>query len=116
MITIRNLRRTVSQLMTEIHLITPQLADYHVAGMDQVELWRRFRMYTGTELSVEGRNQHSGSDFYQVFGFATATARLSALNPVPEQSTEHEDGQEESARAGSKKPGPIVDRALSAIH
>jgi hypothetical protein len=111
MIAERNLRRAVSELMVEVHLITPELADYHVARMDQVELRDRFRMYTGMELSVVGRNQQSGSDFYPVFGFATATARTAALNPVPELPTEV--GQE-SARAGSKKPGPIVARALSA--
>ena len=99
--------------MTEVHLITPQLANFHVARMDQVELWRRFRMYTGMELSVAGRNQQSGPDFYPVFGFATATARAAALNPAPEFPTE---GVQESARAGSKKPGPMVARALSASH
>lgn len=115
MIAERNLRRAVSELMVEVHLITPELADYHVERMDQAELWQRFVMYTGMELSAEGRNQQSGSDFYQVFGSATATARLSTLNPVPELPTEQRNGQA-SARAGSKKPGPNVDRALSAIH
>ena len=115
MITIRNLRRTVSELMVEVHLIAPELADYHVARMDQVELWKRFSMYTGMELSVAGRNKQSGSDFHPVFGFATATARPAALNPVPEQPIEQRDGQE-SARAGNKKPGPMVVRAVSASH
>lgn len=114
-IVLKNLRRTVSELMVDVHLIPRELADYHVAQMDQIELWRRFSMYTGTELSVVGRNQQSGPDFYPVFGFATATARTAALNPVPEQPNSHESGQE-SARAGSKKPGPIVARALSASH
>ncbi|HZC23342.1 MAG TPA: hypothetical protein VE866_08385 [Candidatus Binatia bacterium] len=69
----------------------------------------------GTELSAERRNQESGSDFYPVFGSATATARLSVLNPAPELPTEQRNGQA-NARAGNKKPGPMVDRALSAIH
>jgi hypothetical protein len=113
MIAERNLWRAVSELMVEVHLITPELADYHVARMDQVELRDRFRMYTGMELSAEGRNQQSGSDFYPVFGSATATARVSALNSLPELPTEV---RGESARAGRKKPGPIVARALSASH
>lgn len=111
----RNLRRAVSELMVEIHLVSPELADQYVTEMDEVELRRRFHMYTGMELSVAERNQQSGSDFYQVFGSATATARLTALNPVPGIPTKHEDG-EESARAGNKKPGPFVVRALSASH
>jgi len=69
----------------------------------------------GNGVECREANTQSGPDFYQVFGFATATARPAALNPVPELPIEQEDGQT-SARAGSKKPGPIVARALSAGH
>jgi hypothetical protein len=69
----------------------------------------------GMELSVMERNQQSRPDFYQVFGSTTATARPLTLNPVPELPIEPRNGQE-TARAGSKKPGPMVDRALSASH
>jgi len=84
----RNLRRAVSELMVIVHLVTPELAEQHVAEMDQIELWRRFCMYTGMELSAEWRQKQSGSDFYQVFGSATATARYrhSTLFLVPDRS------------------------------
>lgn len=66
----------------------------------------------GMEFSVARRNTQSGIDFYQVFDFATATARPAALNPVPEVTTE----QEKSARAGRKNlvrsPGRILPRLL----
>jgi hypothetical protein len=116
------LRDAVSELMVRAHLIPRELADQHAAEMTEVELAWRFCWYARNgfeisemELSVVGRTDQSGSDFYQVFGSATATARLTALNPVPEFPTEQENGKE-SARAGSKKPGPMVDRAVSAIH
>ena len=101
--------------MIAVHAISRELADYHVSQMSQAELADRFRRYTGMELSVAGRNTQSGSDFYPVFGSATATARRAALNPVPDLPIEHE-SRKESARAGNKKPGPMVDRALSASH
>jgi hypothetical protein len=69
----------------------------------------------GMELSVARRNTQSGIDFYQVFDFATATARPAALNPVPELPTERRE-QESSARAGRKnlvrRPGRILPRLL----
>jgi hypothetical protein len=99
--------------MVAAHGISSELADYHSSRMCQAELEDRFRRYTGAELSVAARNQQSGPDFYPVFGFATATARTAALNPVPDLPSEV---GRESARAGSKKPGPIVARALSAGH
>ena len=113
------LRETVRNLMAERHRISIELADYHVSQMDDAEVRRRFRMYSravsGMELSAVRRNQQSEPDFYQVFGFATATARRTALNPVPALTIEQQNG-ERPARAGRKKPGPIVDRALSASH
>ena len=114
------LRETVRNLMVARHRISIELADYHVSRMDDAEVRRRFRMYarnriSGMELSAVRRNQQSEPDFYQVFGFATATARRTALNPVPALIIEQQNG-ENPARAGRKKPGPIVDRALSASH
>ncbi len=73
----------IVRFMVRAHLISPELAAYHVSQMDEAELLRRFRQYAGAELSVAGRNTQSAADFYQVFGFATATARLAALNPAP---------------------------------
>lgn len=79
----RNLRQAVAELMVDVHLIPRELADVHVAEMDDIEIAQRFRMYTGLELSASERNQKSGSDFYQVFRSATATARREAFNPAP---------------------------------
>lgn len=112
----RSMRQEVCELMAVIHLIPPDLAEYRVVQMDEIELHRRFCMYTGMELSVAGRNQQSGPDFYPVFGFATAKARLAALNPVSVLLPTEQPSREESARAGDKKPGPSVDRAMSASH
>lgn len=75
-------RAQVVDLMVEIHLIPRELAEYQVVGMDEIEIARRFEMYTGMELSAAGRTQNSEPDFYPVFGFATATARSAAFNPV----------------------------------
>jgi hypothetical protein len=110
-----SLRQRVAELMAATHCITRELATQHVAAMSAAEVKQRFRRYVGMESSVVRRNQQSESDFYQVFGFATATARRTALNPVPELPTEQQSGKQ-SAIAGSKKPGPMVDRALSASH
>lgn len=44
------LRVEVRELMAEIHLIPPELAEYFVQQMDDVEVERRFKMYTGMEL------------------------------------------------------------------
>jgi hypothetical protein len=109
------LRRRVALQMVRAHQISRALAIWHAARMEREELEFRDRRYSETELSVAGRNQQSGSDFYQVFGSATATARPAVLNPVPELPTEQQNGQE-TARAGSKKPGQLVGRALSAAH
>jgi hypothetical protein len=110
-----HLRQEVSELMVLVHLIPRELAEEHVSRMDDVEVRDRFQRYTGMELSVARRNQQSGSDFYPVFGSATATARSATLNPVPEPPTEQKSGNQ-SARAGSKKPGSMVARALSASY
>ena len=85
-IVLRNLRRTISELMIDVHLIAPELAEYHVAQMDQIELWRRFSMYTGMELSVADDQTSAGQRcFYQVACVpATYTGTSAALNPVPE--------------------------------
>lgn len=105
----------ISWLMVRVHLISPELAAYHASQMDERELLRRLRQYAGAELSASGRNTQSAADFYQVFGFATATARLAALNPVPELPTERRE-QESSARAGGKNlvrwPGRSLPRLL----
>lgn len=85
----RSLRQAVTELMVEIHLIPLELAVYHVEQMDEIELHERFRTYTGTELSAMERQPQSGSDFYQVFGSATATARFIAFNPGPARPTTH---------------------------
>jgi hypothetical protein len=90
---VKTLRRKVSELMVRVHQIAPELADYHIVQMDEEELQQRLRRYSGMELSVVERNQQSGPDFYQVFGSATATARCTALNPVPELPTEQESGR-----------------------
>jgi hypothetical protein len=111
----RQLRRQVALQMVRAHGISRALAILHVSQMDISELEWRQRKYAGMELSVVRCNQQSGPDFYQVFGFATATARRTAFNPVPELPIEQRNGQE-SARAGRKKPGQIVARALSAGH
>jgi hypothetical protein len=110
-----SLRQKVAELMAARHCITRELAREHVAAMTPAEVRQRFRRYVGMESSVVRRNEQSVSDFYQVFGSATATARRTALNPVPEPPTEQR-SVEQSARAGGKKPGPMVDRALSASH
>jgi hypothetical protein len=64
-------------------------------------------MSAGMELSVAGRNNQSGADFYQVFGFATATARPAAFNPVPELPTEPK-GAGIVCQSWRKKPGPVA--------
>ena len=108
----RTIRRQISRSMVRVHRIAPELAHYHVSQMDRSELFRRLRMYAGMELSVARRKTQSGPDFYQVFGFATATARRAALNPVPELPTGRRNGQN-PARAGRKKPGPKSETGLS---
>lgn len=81
----RSLRQAVADLMVDVHLIPRELAAFHVSEMDDFEVAGRFSLYTGLELSADRRKTQSDSDFYQVFGIATATARCSALNcePVP---------------------------------
>lgn len=111
----RSLDDRVAELMTRVHCISRELANYHVATMDLDELVRRFRQYTGMELSASGATNKSESDLYPVFGFATATARIAALNPVPELEIEPESSQS-PARAGNRRPGPMVVRAVSANH
>jgi hypothetical protein len=106
--------------MVRVHRISRALPIMHASKMEREDLEFRLEMYArqqsaGMELSVARCNQQSGSDFHPVFGFATATARRAALNPVPELPIEQRNGQE-SARAGNKKPGQMVDRALSASH
>lgn len=50
----KSLRQSVSELMVIIHLIDPELADFHVSQMDDVEVYERFQHYTGMELSAVG--------------------------------------------------------------
>jgi hypothetical protein len=42
---VKTLRSTVRELMVRVHRISPELADYHVCGMDDAEVERRFRLY-----------------------------------------------------------------------
>lgn len=93
----KSLRETIVQLMVEIHLVSLDYALERVSEMDEIELHRRFRMYTGTEfpgtdLSASKRLSRAETDFYQVFGSATATARCAALKSAPELPTEPESG------------------------
>jgi len=108
----RTLCRQIARSMIRVHRISPELARYHASQMDEAELLFRFQKYAGMELSVARRKTQSGPDFYQVFGFATATARRAALNPFPELPTGRRNGQE-PARAGRKKPGPKSETGLS---
>lgn len=48
----KSLRQSVVELMAEVHLLDLELASYFVAQMDDVEIQRRFYMYTGMELSA----------------------------------------------------------------
>ena len=118
----KQLRRQVVLQMVRVHRISRALAILHVSKMETPELLQRLDRYqqfpeAGMELSVMERHQQSRPDFYQVFGSTTAPARSTALNPVPAPALpiEPRNGQG-TARAGNKKPGPMVDRAISASH
>jgi hypothetical protein len=87
---VKTLRSRVSDLMVRIHQIPPELADYHVRGMEPGEVKRRFLFYVRTglsraELSVAGPRRRAGNVFPTRFSRpATMTAGRAALNPVPE--------------------------------
>lgn len=82
------LRSMVRDWMVAEGFCTLPAAQFRSVAMESADVVEMFfeilREKRETELSVVGCNQQSGSDFYQVFGFATATARLAALNPVPQ--------------------------------
>lgn len=69
------LRVEVRELMVEVHRIAPEMADQYVRMMDDVEVERRFRMYTGMELSAAGPTTQSRRPVSaQLPGPATMTA------------------------------------------
>ena len=57
-------RDIVSQRMREVHLISAELATYHVAHMEEAELQRRLCMYTGMELSADATKLVRATSFY----------------------------------------------------
>lgn len=84
----KSLRSQVVDLMTEIHLIPRELAVYHVRRMDDIEITRRFCMYTGMELSAAGANLVRATSCHPALTTRDDDGTLSALNPVPELLTE----------------------------
>ena len=101
-----NLRKIVSEQMVAVHKIRPELADHHVAAMDNEELMDRFTRYTGMELSVADPKTERTNVFTSRFSRpATMTAGLAALNPVPDLRPTRRRANS-AARFGSKKPGP----------
>jgi len=90
---VKTLRQTVRELMVSIHLITPELAYYHVADMSDEDLAFRLRMYerlglieiAGTELSVVGPQTRAGNAVSTPFlrpATMTAGSRHSTLFPA----------------------------------
>jgi hypothetical protein len=106
---VRELRQEVSELMALVHLIPPELAEGHVAQMDDVEVWDRFQRYTGMELSAAGpkpeRNNVSSTQFSRP---ATMTAGLPHSTLFPELPTEQNENGHSHARFGGKATGSEV--------
>jgi hypothetical protein len=89
----------VRDLMAEVHLIPSELASYHVQEMDDEEVERRFRMYTGMELSVAGATLRAGNVFATPFSRpATMMARRrhSTLFPGENSATVMPDSEVEN--------------------
>ena len=83
------LRQTVTNLMVNVHEIPRELAEAHVAAMTDVELKRRFHMYSrlrvGMELSVEDSNLSAGHVYSTRFSrpaTMTASSQHSTLLPI----------------------------------
>jgi hypothetical protein len=87
------LRETVSELMVRIHLITPELADYHVRRMTPSQVRQKFLTYVrlgltrpGTELSAAGPNRERSTCLPSRFVTpATTQAGPRYSTPFPEE-------------------------------
>lgn len=49
-----SLQQKISKLIVASHVISPELACYHVSQMDETELLLRFQQYVGAELKGKG--------------------------------------------------------------
>lgn len=76
----KSLRSQVVDLMVEVHLIPRELAVYHVRRMDDIEIVRRFCMYTGMELSAADPHTTRARSFHPVLISRDDDGRLTALN------------------------------------
>jgi hypothetical protein len=56
----RTLRQAVAEQMVRVHCVRPELVDQWVRAMDASEIKRRFKFYTGLELSAAGSNPRAG--------------------------------------------------------
>jgi hypothetical protein len=77
------LRRVVSDSMVRIHLIPPDLAEYHVSQMDDEEVLSRFKLYAEMELSAVGPTLRGEPISTRFLASPTTTADRTALSPVP---------------------------------
>jgi len=122
---VKTLRQLIGEMMVSAHLISPKLAEYHVARMTNLEVEERFQMYARngisisidlsiadiavTELSVAGpktRAGHLSSTRFSGPATMTAGPRRSTLFPRRNRA-------QVIARFGSKEPGPKSGSGLS---
>jgi hypothetical protein len=99
----RHLRQIVASQMIARHLISPELARYHVERMDPEELWWKFRYYkthSGMELSVDGPKTERSTSVLPGSDARNDDGRLSALYCVPARVE-----APESARFGKRATG-----------
>jgi hypothetical protein len=88
--------------MIAVHWITPELADYHTAGMTDADLEFRLQMYArlgltaGMELSVVGPNLRAGN------AVSTRFLRPATMTAGPRHSTPF------PADGGEAKTAPVM--------
>lgn len=107
-------RERLASVMVEIHRISVALAEYHVDHMSDSEIEQRLRLYPVAETSAVGlTNQIGPCASTRISHPETMTADSQHSSLLPDPRTDQ--GRQETARFGSKEPGPMADRALSAI-
>lgn len=114
----KTLRAELAELMVQRHLISRELADYHVREMTDVRVAEEWLLYMnfGAELSAAGPNPRTGNAV-SCPGSTTRDddGRPAALNRTP-NSAERQDRRESHARFGSKKtwarPGATPKRGF----